>query len=251
MGAVEQDRVRRGSGVLLGRPGAAEQLGRAAEHVVPRHRPCPARPSFHRNVRAAVVEHEPVDAFGMPRREPDCGRTTERGAEQGARFETEAVHELRELLDIGLQAIVGQLREPAAAPATRKVQADDPQRRRRVQGEEVEALGDVGQPADGDQGLSVAPRIGECERHGIGLSDPRFRILETHRMFVGEAVHRRPVAEGGGKSRDQGVVVVPVQRGRRRGTAPRVCLAQGDIGPLRRGQRRVRATGRRPHSGVR
>ena len=68
------------------------------------------------------------------------------------------IHELVELLDIGLP---GDSRTDSASqplpPPTREVRTDDAQRRGRVEGQEVEALGNVGQPADGDQGFSPSP----------------------------------------------------------------------------------------------
>ena len=161
------------------------------------------------------------------------------------------IHELAELLDVGLQVIVGQLRKPAAVPAPREIQANDPQCRRRVQGQKVEALGNVGQPADGDHGLSVSSGIGVREPHWIGLPDAGVGVLETHGVLVGEAAHRRAAADAGGKRLDQGFIVAPVHVFRLGRPAHYVPLAQSHVGPVRRGQHGAQQTGRRSHSEVR
>ena len=143
------------------------------------------------------------------------------------------IHELDDLLDVGIEMVIGHVREPAAASASGEIERDYPKRRRGIQSQKVEALEHIDDAADCDDRFPASSRVGVGQPHRTGLADSHIGVLTGDRVPVGEPMERRAFAHRRANRFHHFVVFVPVQ-GLRRRAAPGIPFAQGGARPVRR-----------------
>ena len=159
----------------------------------------PPPPPSGRDEGAGVVEDQAGNQFRVAGRQHDGRRAAQGGAHQDRSPGAQVQQALPQLLHIGFQLVLAHIGQPARVAAPDPVHADHLVAGGQAGGEEVEAVGAVGDPADAEnQGLSCLAPVGVGDADRVDPAQAAGNpALQAQGMLVIEAA--APVAAGKGK----------------------------------------------------